>query len=510
MRGSFRDGASGGWEKEKTPHSPCSLDLTLTETLTFVIMADHHVRRSIGEHTLRCFFLVVALFIMSLGIALSAKANLGVSPISCTPYVLSLAFPLSMGTVTILMNLSFVAVQAALLKKQFRTTHLLQIPVVLVFGALTDFSMWLTAPLEPSGYLWSALLCLFSCVVIGFGVFLQVKADAVLLAGEGMGLAFVKIFKWEFGTVKTCIDCSLVCIGLACSLMFLPGLEGIREGTVVAAVLVGMIVRFFNRHVFWPDRLLERVARSGAAEKLPPLAQTAAYAPDAPLVITIDREYGSGGHAIGNMIAERLGLQFYDSELVYLTASQSGLTPDYIRKHEQQLSSRFLHELYAQNYAYTAEELPPKDAAFLAQSKIIRDITAARACVIVGRCANFILKGRPNLFSVFLHADRVTRMQRVIANYGVKPDGAAKTMDLMDSRRRTHCLHYTGQELGNARLYDLCINTSDYGLERTADLILEAISTRTEQSPAAETAPARNPELLESDAKNIRGDFSLA
>lgn len=72
---------------------------------------------------------------------------------------------------------------------------------------------------------------------------------------------------------------------------------------------------------------------------------------------------------------------------MYLTASQSGLTPDYIRKHEQQLSSRFLHELYAQNYAYTAEELPPEDAAFLAQSKVIRDITAGQACVIVGRCA---------------------------------------------------------------------------------------------------------------------------
>lgn len=271
-------------------------------------MADHHVRRSIGEHILRCFVLIVALFIMSLGIALSAQANLGVSPISCTPYVLSLALPLTMGTVTILMHLSFVAVQAALLKRQFRPAHLLQIPVVFIFGALTDFSMWLMAPLEPSGYLWSVILCLFSCAVIGFGVFLQVKADAVLLAAEGMSLAFVKLFKWEFGAVKTSVDCTLVCIGLACSFMFLPGLAGIREGTVVAAVLVGMIVRFFNRHVFWPDRLLERLARPGAAGEVLPLAQTAAYAPDAPLVISIDREYGSGGHAIGKMIAERLGL----------------------------------------------------------------------------------------------------------------------------------------------------------------------------------------------------------
>ena len=128
-----------------------------------------------------------------------------------------------MGTVTILMHLSFVAVQAALLKRQFRPAHLLQIPIVFIFGILTDFSMWLMAPLEPDGYLWSVILCLFSCVVIGFGVFLQVKADAILLAAEGMSLAFVKLFKWEFGAVKTGVDCTLVCIGLACSLIFLPG-----------------------------------------------------------------------------------------------------------------------------------------------------------------------------------------------------------------------------------------------------------------------------------------------
>ena len=469
-------------------------------------MANYHVRRSIGEHILRSFVLVAALFIMSLGIALSAKASLGVSPISCTPYVLSLALPLSMGGITILMHLSFVA----LLKRQFRPVHLLQIPVVFVFGMLTDFSMWLVSPLEPAGYAWSAVICLLSCVILGFGVFMQVKADAVLLAAEGMNLAFVKLFKWEFGAVKTGMDCTLVCIGLACSFFLLHGLSGIREGTVVAAILVGMIVRFFNKHVFWLDRLLERAARPGAMREPLPSAETAAYAPDAPLVISIDREYGSGGHAIGAMIAERLGIQFYDSELVYLTAAQSGLTPDYIRRHEQQLASRFLYELYAQNYAYTAEEQPPEDATFLAQSKVIRDIAAKHACVIVGRCANFILKGRPNLFSVFLHADPATRMQRVVENYGVSPRSVARTMDTMDSRRRNHCLHYTGQELGNARLYDLCINTSDYGLERTAELILEAVKTRTQETSAPEPVPAAEQTPSPANAENLQGEIALA
>ena len=400
-------------------------------------MEDYRVRRSLGEHVLRCSVLIAALFIMSLGIALSTKADLGVSPISCTPYVLSLAFPLTMGTVTILMHLSFVAVQAALLKRQFRPAHLLQIPIAFIFGFLTDFSMWIMAPLEPDGYLWSVILCLFSCVVIGFGVFLYACQSGQEDEGTGQADADERAVH--------------------------PGFYGSE----------------------FPFEEFDE----GQA---------------------IDREYGSGGHAIGKMLAEKLGIRFYDSELVYLTASRSGLTPDYIRKHEQQLSSRFLHELYAQNYAYTAEEMPPEDATFLAQSKVIRDITASQACVIVGRCANFILKGRPNLFSVFLHADRAMRMQRVIENYGVEPGGAARAMDIMDSRRRTHCLHYTGQELGNARLYDLCVNTSDYGLERTVELILEAINTRTEQSSAVETVPVRSASFPEPEEDSIPGEISLA
>lgn len=115
-------------------------------------MAGRHVRRSLVEHILRCSVLVTALFIMSLGIAFSAGADLGVSPISCTPYILS------MGVITILMHLGFVAVQAALLKRKFRPVRLLQIPVVFIFGVLTDFSMWLMAPLEPSGYIWFVIL----------------------------------------------------------------------------------------------------------------------------------------------------------------------------------------------------------------------------------------------------------------------------------------------------------------------------------------------------------------
>lgn len=273
------------------------LDLNLTQELASAIMADQRIRRSIREHMLRCLILSVSLFIMSLGIALSTKANLGVSPISCTPYVLSLAVPLTMGTLTILMHLGFVGVQAILLKKQFHPTLLLQIPIAFLFGILTDISLWLTAPLEVNGYAGAMTLCLLSCVVIGFGVYLQVKADSILLAGEGMSLAFVKTFHWEFGTVKTGMDCSLVFIGLVGSLLFLPELTGIREGTIIAAVLVGMIVRFFNQHLHWPDKLIERLLRTNDLQP-----EATDYAPDEPLDISPDSDYSPDSTSMGEQL----------------------------------------------------------------------------------------------------------------------------------------------------------------------------------------------------------------
>jgi uncharacterized membrane protein YczE/cytidylate kinase len=448
-------------------------------------MEDSSLPRSIPEHVLRFVILIVALFIMALGIAFSTRADLGISPISCTPYILSLVFTPTMGVITIIMHLVFVAIEAALLRRRFKLVYLLQIPIAFIFGFMIDFTLWLTSWVLPSNYIWCLVLCLLGCLFVGFGVFLQVKADAVLLAGEGMNLAFVKTFGWEFGIVKSFIDTSLVITGFISCLLFLPSITGIREGTVIAALIVGMIVRFFNRHIHWVDRLIDKVKTHASSSALAPIpseslapASDLGYGEHPPLVISIDREFGSGGHAIGEAIAKKLGISFYDSELVYLTAAKSGFTPDFIRKHEQQLVSSFLYELYAQNYAYTSDELPPQDATFLAQSKVIRDIASEHPCVIVGRCANFILKKRPNLFSIFLHADEESRKERIINNYGVQPDQANQKMASMDARRRNHCRYYTGQELGNACLYDLCIDTSFYGIEGATDLILQALQQR--------------------------------
>ena len=116
-------------------------------------------------------------------------------------------------------------------------------------------------------------------------------------------------------------------------------------------------------------------------------------------VITISREYGSGGRAIGERLAKELGVPFYDKELIFMAAKESGLSEEYIKKTEQMKSTSFLYGLYM-----SAQQLPMNDQIFLVQSKIIRQVAQEGPCVIVGRCADYVLRERKDLLSVFIHA----------------------------------------------------------------------------------------------------------
>ena len=124
-------------------------------------------------------------------------------------------------------------------------------------------------------------------------------------------------------------------------------------------------------------------------------------------VITISREYGSGGRAIGEKLAKELGIPFYNKELILMAAKESGLSEEYIKKAEQQKSTSFLYGLYM-----GAQQLPMNDQIFLIQSKIIREIAEKGPCVIVGRCADYVLRERKDLLSVFIHAPLSFRAQR--------------------------------------------------------------------------------------------------
>jgi uncharacterized membrane protein YczE/cytidylate kinase len=417
----------------------------------------------------RCVVLVIGLFIMAFGVALSVKANLGTSPISCVPYVYSLGFPLTIGVNSIVLNIILILLQILLLRKEYQPMQLLQFPVALFFGVFIDFAMFILSGVHASNYWAQAILCLLSCAIIAFGVFLEVKAKVTYLAGEGLSLAISKTFNKEFGKVKVSVDSALVIIGIISSFILLHNLQGIREGTIAAAFLVGTIARFYSKKLAFVDTLL------GETTKTSLTLQTDIAVHEKKIIITIAREFGSGGHEIGEIVAKKLGIAFYDTKLIDLSAAEGGLTPEYVKEHEQRLANSLLFDLYEQNYAYVNEEMPPLDTLFMAQSKVIRDISQRESCVIVGRSADFILKNQPNCFTVFIHADKPYRISRIINEYGIDPGMAEKEMAEKDRERTNYCKHYTHKAWGKASNYNLTIESSLFGIEKSAELIIEAL-----------------------------------
>ncbi len=192
-------------------------------------------------------FLVIGLFIMAFGVAFSIKADLGTSPISSVPYVLSRITPFSVGNVTIMMHCVFILLQIIILRKNYELIQLLQLAVAFVFGYMTDFAVWAVGSISYSSYWQQCVLCLIGIVLVALGVSFEVTAKAITVAGEGLVLAVCKVLPVKFGTMKVIFDVSLVVIACVLSAVFLKGIYGVREGTLAAAVLVGTISRQINK-----------------------------------------------------------------------------------------------------------------------------------------------------------------------------------------------------------------------------------------------------------------------
>lgn len=193
------------------------------------------------EYVKRYLFLCAALFIMSLGVAFSIKANLGTSPISSVPYVVSLITPITVGVVTMIMHCVFILLQIIILRKKYQLIQLMQLPVALIFGFMIDFSVWLINGITCSSYLTQWILCIVGIVLVAIGVSMEVTADVVTLAGEGLVLAICRVLPVKFGNMKVCFDVTLVVIAVLIGFLAKGELLGVREGTVAAALFVGLL-----------------------------------------------------------------------------------------------------------------------------------------------------------------------------------------------------------------------------------------------------------------------------
>lgn len=194
----------------------------------------------------RYLLFLVGLFINSLGVSLVTKASLGTSPISSIPYVLSLNFPFTLGNFTIVFSLILIALQIIILRKNFKIENVLQIPVSVMFGYFIDLTMYLLFWVDPQNYFLKIIALLLGCFVLGFGVYIEVVADVVMLPGESFVRAIVQTWNTNFGITKIIFDSSMVIIAGVLSFVILGRLNGLREGTVVAALSVGFIARLFG------------------------------------------------------------------------------------------------------------------------------------------------------------------------------------------------------------------------------------------------------------------------
>ena len=424
------------------------------------------------EKLKRYLIFLVGLFVNSLGVSLITKANLGTSPISSIPYVLSLNFPFTLGNFTIFFSIFLIVLQLIILRKNFKLEHILQIPVSIIFGYFIDLTMILFSWVNPEAYIMKIVYLLIGCLILGVGVYMEVLADVVMLPGESFVRAIVLTWKTNFGTTKICFDVSMSVIAAVLSFVFAGRLAGVREGTVIAALLVGFIARLIGKKLaFLKDMIFpESVSAENENEAKEQTAGT--YGKN---VIAIGRQFGSGGHDIGKILAEKLGYDFYDAEIIQMTAGTTGYTPEFVKKNEEIMTNSLLYDLVNQMYLNTdRQDEAPKDKIFEAECQVVRNLAKKGNCVIVGRCADYVLRNSGNCLKVFFSAPLVSRIRRVAQRQNISEGEAKATVQKNEKLRADNYRYYTRRMWGAAGNFDLSLNT-DLGEEYIENCIRSAM-----------------------------------
>ena len=424
------------------------------------------------EKLKRYLIFLVGLFVNSLGVSLITKANLGTSPISSIPYVLSLNFPFTLGNFTIFFSILLIILQLIILRKNFKLEHILQIPVSIIFGYFIDLTMILFSWVNPEVYIMKIVYLLIGCMILGAGVYMEVLADVVMLPGESFVRAIVLTWKTNFGTTKICFDVSMAVIAAVLSFVFAGRLDGVREGTVIAALLVGFIARLIGKKLaFLKDMIFPETA-SAENESEANEQTTGTYGKN---VIAIGRQFGSGGHDIGKILAEKLGYDFYDAEIIQMTAGTTGYTPEFVKKKEEIMTNSLLYDLVNQMYLNTdRQDEAPKDKIFEAECQVVRNLAKKGNCVIVGRCADYVLRNSGNCLKVFFSAPLMSRIRRVAQRQNISEGEAKATVQKNEKLRADNYRYYTRRMWGAAGNFDLSLNT-DLGEEYIENCIRSAM-----------------------------------
>lgn len=200
-------------------------------------------------------------------------------------------------------------------------------------------------------------------------------------------------------------------------------------------------------------------------------------------IITIGRQFGSGGRSIGQKIAEKLNIHFYDKELISIAAKESGTDPEIFKDVDEKAANSLLYSLSTGMYGFGSGfsamgDLPVNDKLYLLQHKIIKEIAEKESCVIVGRCADYVLRENPDCVNIFIYADMAFRKEQSVKKHGIDEARAEHIINKTDKSRANYYSFYSGQKWGMAENYDLCINSSKLSEDKIVDLIIDYIKAR--------------------------------
>ena len=200
-------------------------------------------------------------------------------------------------------------------------------------------------------------------------------------------------------------------------------------------------------------------------------------------IISIGRQFGSGGRAIGEKLANKLGIRFYDKELISLAAKESGMNPEVFDSVDEKAANSLLYSLSMGMYNFGSGfsamgDLPVNDKLYLLQHKIIKDLGEKESCVIVGRCADYVLKDNPACVSIFIYADMEYRKREAVKRHGIDEARAEHIINKTDKSRANYYSFYSGKKWGMAENYDLCVNSGKLSEDMIVDLIIDYINKR--------------------------------
>ena len=204
----------------------------------------------------RYIFLLAGLFVNGLGVSFITKAGLGTSPITSIPYTLSLGFTPTVGMFTLVFNIFLVILQVILLRRNFQLQNLLQLPIIALFSFFIDLTMSLLGFMQPETYAMKVVSLIVGCLILGFGEFMEMVANVAMLPGEATVRAVSDVFSTDFGKTKIAFDSSMTVIAAILSFIMFKHLDGVREGTIVAAILVGFIARLFKKYIGVIEKIL--------------------------------------------------------------------------------------------------------------------------------------------------------------------------------------------------------------------------------------------------------------